>query len=557
MLLRRSVSLWIAFGCVAALVVAGSEAAAVACVDAPAGLLARWPGDGDTVDVAHGRNGSLGGDAAFSTGQVGEAFALDGSGDTVAIPDDPDWTLRRGDFTIDLWTKLTATPGSAAFMAHSQGGGLNPKWLFWLNGGYLTLDVDDPSQAIEVVRSPWSPTMDQWYHLAVTRSGNRFRLYIDGVQVASASNTFDIPDPAAALTIGSAESDFWVNGLIDEVELYRRALSGDEISTIHDQGAAVRCDPLEATLQLAAEPSAILGGEVVKLTGSLALEGGGSVADRPVEIWRSVDGGSPVLIATRITGPGGGFSFKDQPPVGRVSYRASYPGDVGVTAANARASAKVTQETSKLTLSVSASKVTFGQRIRVQAHLEGGSTNRVVAIYGEAAGGSKRLLAKAEVGASGNLVAQTVPAATTTYTAVYAGDPGWTPDTAGPTTVHVRGRWSINVIGGYATKNGVRLYHYSEKCGPTDSTGCPAAVFRLSPSHAGERVTFEGKFCGDGSCHTSTSTYRLNDASKLRIFIYYGDRAAIGWRLDFRIRFPGDEDHLPATSAWVKTKVTA
>ena len=90
-----------------------------------------------------------------------------------------------------------------------------------------------------------------------------------------------------------------------------------------------------------------------------------------------------------------------------------------------------------------------------------------------------------------------------------------------------------------------------------NSTGCPAARFTLSPSHAGQRVYFQGRYCHNGKCYNDSGSWRLNRKSQTVVFIYYGDKTVIGWSLNFRVRFAGDNDHTASTSAWVKTKVTA
>ncbi len=55
------------------------------------------------------------------------------------------------------------------------------------------------------------------------------------------------------------------------------------------------------------------------------------------------------------------------------------------------------------------------------------------------------------------------------------------------------------------------------------------------------------------------TTRRSGSTARARasVWIYYRDRSVIGWRLDFRLIFGGDEDHLGARTTWVKTRVTA
>ena len=524
------------------------------CASTPAGLIARWPGDGSTAEVAHGRNGTLLGDATYGAGEVDQAFSFDGAGDTVSAPYDPDWTL--GDFTIDTWVNMADVGGeSKVFVGQSQGQ-VAPKWLFWRrDDGQLGFLYGDGSWGVDAVMYPWTPTLGQWYHVAVTRSGSTFTLYVDGTEVATAEVTQPIVDNAGPLTLGGAQNEFHLNGLLDEPEIFQRALSAAEIDAIHDQGGAARCAVTRSTVTLDADATGFPG-ETLSLQGALSLSGGASVENLPIELSRSVDGGAWAAVAALTTGPAGAFSFDDAPPEGTVRYRATFPGAPDVSAGNGWTTVAVGKGTSVLTLSLTKTKITYGAHVKVTAHLEGGSSNRVVAIHA-VQGGQDKTIRTDRVNHESELSVRAAPSATTTYYATYAGDPQWEADTSPSRTVRVAARWTVKTVGGYATRSGVRLYHYSPTCDRGTSTGCPTAVFTLGPNHAGERVSFEGKYCRDGRCFKDTARFRLNRRSRASIYISYGDRTVIGWTLSFRLTFGGDADHVGSTSAWAQTKVTS
>jgi hypothetical protein len=74
----------------------------------------------------------------------------------------------------------------------------------------------------------------------VTRSGSTYTLYLNGLLVASDISTFSIPDLVVPLTVGKAEG-VNLDGVIDEVEMFHRALSGSEIQAIFTAGSAGKC----------------------------------------------------------------------------------------------------------------------------------------------------------------------------------------------------------------------------------------------------------------------------------------------------------------------------
>jgi hypothetical protein len=228
-------------------------AAPQTCLAPPSGMVAWWPGDGNANEIVSGRNGSIIGSAGFAPGMVADAFSFDGNG-WIEVADDPIWTLGTEDFTIDLWVRFNTLGGRDPFIAHDNTSGEQNKWIFWYDGlGHdkqpgvpaLRFHINSPHPAPvpfphDTVVAPWSPVLGRWYHVAVTRSGITYVLYIDGAQVATDTSTFSIPDPTATLTIGRAEG-FRLNGLVDEVEIFERALSASEIQALFAAGSAGKC----------------------------------------------------------------------------------------------------------------------------------------------------------------------------------------------------------------------------------------------------------------------------------------------------------------------------
>src|ERR1043166_87807 len=95
-----------------------------------------------------------------------------------------------------------------------------------------------------LVQAPFSPNVGQWYHLAVTRNGNTYIIFVDGIPVGSEVNTVAIPNANAPLTIGQAEELGFMNGRLDEVTIYDRALTQAELQAIFNAGSAGKCKAL-------------------------------------------------------------------------------------------------------------------------------------------------------------------------------------------------------------------------------------------------------------------------------------------------------------------------
>jgi len=214
------------------------------CAVAAAGEspIAWWPADGMAIDIVNGTDGSLQYGATYDAGVAGQAFTFNGVDQNVTVANRPSWNLGSHDFSIMLWAKSNATDQVAPFVSHDEGGGPSNKWIFWAGWSYgLVFHINSPTigEGIDVIACyQCAMTPGQWYHLAVTRKGPLYVLYINGVPIAHASDTHFIPMANAPLQIGGAEG-FSFNGSIDEVKIYHRALSPAEVRSFgFMQGAA-------------------------------------------------------------------------------------------------------------------------------------------------------------------------------------------------------------------------------------------------------------------------------------------------------------------------------
>lgn len=241
-----------------------------ACVAPPSGMVAWWPGDGNTNDIAGSNPGTLRNGATFATvGRVGQAFSFDGVDDGISILKTSGLNMGASDFTIDAWVKFTQLAGpffSPIFFNYagvptysltvSQNGQAQ---VSFRPGVAITGGSNDP-----VVTATGTTILNdgQWHHLAGVRSHVTALIYVDGVLEGSATNPLVLsvnggsvdtgncsyarigaihtgPGHCTSLDPSLAEPRF--KGLIDEVEIFNRALCATEIQAIFNAGGAGKC----------------------------------------------------------------------------------------------------------------------------------------------------------------------------------------------------------------------------------------------------------------------------------------------------------------------------
>jgi hypothetical protein len=218
------------------------------CTPPPSGIISWWPGDDSTNDIVSGHNGTLQGTATYGTGEVVDAFDLNGSS-YVAVPDNNAWAFGTNSFTIELWANFRSINESynigypdAVFVGQDEGGGDANKWFFALSAETLNFHINDPVNGPTfLVQAGFTPNLDQWYHLAVVRNGNLFTIYVNGVAIGSETSSRVIPNAAATLTMGQAEGLGYMDGKLDEVTIYSRALSTNELQAVYNAGTTGKC----------------------------------------------------------------------------------------------------------------------------------------------------------------------------------------------------------------------------------------------------------------------------------------------------------------------------
>ncbi len=215
----------------------------------------------------HGVHGDFYEDTAWVEGQVGGAVQFDGYGDFISLGTPEDWPegtearsmcawARTDDIgTMWRWIFAYGTPGTGQAMFI----GLYANDLY--GGGY----GDDVS-----VAGFWETGV--WHHIALTYDGSTARLYSDGAEVASEAKAWNLA--AGAARIGQQInnlSEFWY-GAIDDVRLYRIALTTEQIIE------AMRGDPA-----LAWNPAPETGANVnIGDAGELTWSAGDSAAQHDV-----------------------------------------------------------------------------------------------------------------------------------------------------------------------------------------------------------------------------------------------------------------------------------
>jgi hypothetical protein len=161
----------------------------------------------------------------WTTGKYGSALNFDGMNDSVKVPNSPSlkW-FPTNEITITAWIKprQIQTYGEIlhkdlAYMIRYESNKIH---------GFI---YDGTSWEPRVI-SNTTLSPETWYHVAITYDGSDLKVYINGELDGIQARTGPIYSTTSSLSIGSwSGMQNYFNGTIDDVKIYNRALSADEI----------------------------------------------------------------------------------------------------------------------------------------------------------------------------------------------------------------------------------------------------------------------------------------------------------------------------------------
>ncbi|WP_457502078.1 LamG-like jellyroll fold domain-containing protein [Thermostichus sp. MS-CIW-15] len=223
------------------------------CVQPPSGMVAWYRMDGNANDFGGSNNPSATNAISFVAGKDGQGVTF-GSGGYIDIPHSP--ALANQQFTIDAWVKPQGPGPNNDFWGSvivqkglplPAGHTAQSVSLWWSSNQQKFLfgiGTSSPPTNVAVSSNTFPATNTNWYHVAATYDGSTMKLYVNGNLEASKPFTSSITyDPSIPWTIGSTAAPYrdlgaprTFNGVIDEVEIFNRALSQAEIQAIYKSG---------------------------------------------------------------------------------------------------------------------------------------------------------------------------------------------------------------------------------------------------------------------------------------------------------------------------------
>jgi hypothetical protein len=236
---------------VAALICAAGYASVHRCHVTPDDVVSWWSGESNALDNLGLNPGIPINAPAYAPGKAGSAFDLNGARQCIFVPDSPSLHFTNS-LTVEAWVFPRAyhPPASSILVKFDGTSGVNQScFSFSINVPertfYLLVSGDGSPYGSGQCNSSNLVPVNQWTHLAATYDGDTIKVYFNGKLDSTRKYTGGIFPGKDNMAIGANVGGLSRNspialfdGLIDEVTIYRRALSAEEIEIIYHSDAS-------------------------------------------------------------------------------------------------------------------------------------------------------------------------------------------------------------------------------------------------------------------------------------------------------------------------------
>jgi hypothetical protein len=205
------------------------------------GLVGYWKFDegvgNDTYDKSgNGNNGTLEnsthGVPIWTTGRFGKGLDFDGDGDYVFIESNPSLLVANG--TVAAWIYPLSTDGERTIYSALGGPSADRMPYFRMVNGDLSAYITNGTD-YQAVNHNSNLQTNAWHHVVFWYNGTNTGFYINGIKVYDVPQTVEAIPPTSDCVIGSFSPSYQrvFNGTIDEVMIFNRTLSADEIRELY------------------------------------------------------------------------------------------------------------------------------------------------------------------------------------------------------------------------------------------------------------------------------------------------------------------------------------
>ncbi len=227
------------------------------CFPSPASMTGWWPGENNADDIMNnGNKGTVSKGVSFVPGKVGQAFSFDGVNGTVEIADSP--SLNPSKISLSAWIEPNSIK-SASRIVTKEMDAMNcvePDVVYSLElhgdrGDKPAFFFTTSDNVEHILPAKSRIPIAVFTQVAATFDGENAKIYVNGVLENQVAVSGVLASSTMPLVIGNGGQGCRANfagsvefeGLIDEVQIFDRAISEEEIRAAFEAGSSGNCKP--------------------------------------------------------------------------------------------------------------------------------------------------------------------------------------------------------------------------------------------------------------------------------------------------------------------------
>ena len=165
----------------------------------------------------------------------GGCYEFDGVDDYIII-NTKNLENTSDSFSINTWVKLNENKEAMVFIEQTQ----SFRLMTWKNsnGAYPVFDYKNTSNIFSIRQNTEILNLSQWYHIVGVKENNIMKVYINGKLSGEKTTSGNLKEKTQLITIGRRDYSAYSNFSIDEVAIYSKALSQEEITDLYNSKKA-------------------------------------------------------------------------------------------------------------------------------------------------------------------------------------------------------------------------------------------------------------------------------------------------------------------------------
>jgi hypothetical protein len=222
------------------------------------GLVGYWPLDGDTInwkanttaDMSGNNNtGTLVGMSTTTSpvaGKIGGALGFNGTSSYISVNSSSSLTPGTSNFSLSLWVYPSQSHEDLINNSNNNGASFTAGYALILrsgcifgSGGNVQFDMANGTSHDTGICSASSIPLNNWSHITVVVSRlNTISIYINGRFDKSIATSLTGSVTPGTFSIGKGIWTAYLSGKLDDVRIYNRALSANEVKQLYALGSA-------------------------------------------------------------------------------------------------------------------------------------------------------------------------------------------------------------------------------------------------------------------------------------------------------------------------------